>query len=78
MLYKNKNKIFVRVSERFVEVTIKKDENGYTVTPTKNKIEAYGKEQEFKPISIDKAYEELNKSKFSSSSKLLSDLDNIE
>lgn len=64
MLYKYNGKIYLKVSGKFVEVTIKKDKkNGYTVIPEKSKrIEAYGNESKFIEISIDKAYEMLNKS----------------
>ena len=64
MLYKYNEKIYLKVSGKFVEVTIKKDKkNGYTVIPEKSKrIEAYGNESKFIEISIDKAYEMLNKS----------------
>lgn len=64
MLYKYNGKIYLKVSGKFVEVNIKKDKkNEYTVTPEKSKrIEAYGNESKFIEISIDKAYEMLNKS----------------
>lgn len=79
MIYKNKDKIYIKVSENFVEVSVKKDKNGYTVIPTKNKIEAYKREKDFNVISLEKAYEMQSKEdKLLSDNKLLSDLDNIE
>lgn len=63
MLYKYDGKIYLKVSGKFVEVNIKKDKKGYTVIPEKYKrIEAYGNENKFIEISIDKAYEISNKS----------------
>lgn len=58
MLYEKDRKIYVKVSGKFVEVTVKKDKNGYDVTPIKDskKIEEYGNQDKFTEISIDKAY----------------------
>lgn len=64
MLYKNNGKIYLRVSEFFIEVDIKRDKNDFTVIPKKsNKISVYGNQDKFVQISIEKAYEIINKKK---------------
>lgn len=74
MLYRKDNKIYIKANSRFVEVDIKKDKTGYSVIPTKNKTEIYGRENEYFEISLEKAYELINKnSKFAFESKELED-----
>ena len=67
MLYINNNKIYLKVSEKFIEVQVKKDKKDeYTVIPNeKNIIEVYGNEDKFVPISLEEAYKSSNKSKLS-------------
>ena len=68
MLYKNDGKVYLKVSEKFVEVDVKRSRNGeYDIIPKKKTIEVYGNENKFFEITLEEAYSILNKS-----SKILS------
>lgn len=68
MLYKNNGKVYIKVSEKFIEVDIKKSKNGeYDVIAKNKEIESYGNADKFTQITLEQAYELLNKS-----SKMLS------
>lgn len=75
MLYTRNKKIYVKVSEKFIPVNIKKDKNGeYDVVPTNDeKIEAYGNSNTFSEISIDEAYEMIAEKDFGLRNKKLED-----
>ena len=62
MLYKNNGKVYIKVSEKFIEVDVKKDKNGeYDVIAKDKVIEAYGNEDKFIQTNVEEAYEILNK-----------------
>ena len=75
MLYTRNKKIYVKVSEKFIPVNIKKDKNGeYNVVTTDDEvIEAYGNADTFSEISIDEAYEMLAEKNFGLRNKKLDD-----
>jgi hypothetical protein len=63
MLYKNSGKVYLKVSQKFVEVDVKKDKNNnYNVIPKNKKIEVYGNEDDFSEITLKEAYDVMNKS----------------
>lgn len=75
MLYKNDGKIYIKVSEKFIEVDVKKSKNDeYDVIAKDKSIEAYGNENKFSEVTLEQAYEILNKN----SKKLSLDDENLD
>lgn len=63
MLYKNNGKVYIKVSEKFIQVDVKKSKSGeYDVIAKDEKIEVYGNEDKFILVTLEQAYEMLNKS----------------
>ena len=75
MLYKNDGKIYIKVSEKFIEVDVRKSKNGeYDVIAKDKSIEAYGNKNKFSEVTLEQAYEILNKN----SKKLSLDDENLD
>lgn len=56
MIYINNKKAYVKVGSYFIEVNIEKSGKDFNVIPKSEKIECYGKENEFILTDIEKAY----------------------